>query len=106
MELTVSKDPLDGNDPILILSFLTRFVREANGLHTTKAQAYLAFPFFLRGFGAVPDDGGISVPSFDVVHLYVRLARLNPRSNINDRRSGCCLTGVDAQMGIGACDPV
>lgn len=38
-----------GEDPILVLRFLERFVYEAGFIRMTEGQAYTALPFFLRG---------------------------------------------------------
>ncbi len=50
LDFTLSKHVFDSSDPISVLTFLTRFVRDANILEISKAQAYLALPYFLRGF--------------------------------------------------------
>ncbi len=39
LDLTLSKHVFDGSDPIRVLSFLDRFVREANILEISEAQA-------------------------------------------------------------------
>lgn len=69
MEITLRKQMFSGTDGILVLNFLACFVREANILEMSEAQAYLALPQFLQGFAlsqfeAVRDssaggDGGV-----------------------------------------------
>lgn len=50
MHLTLGKHIFDGKDQILILKFLARFVREADVLRMSEAQAFIALPHFLTGF--------------------------------------------------------
>ena len=49
LELTMHKSKFDGTDPITILSFLARIVRECDTLDMSEAQAYIALPYFLTG---------------------------------------------------------
>ena len=67
---TASSDlGFDGSDPIAILSFLSRFVSEADILTMKESQALLALPYFLKKSAlehfraardAEPEDGGIA----------------------------------------------
>ena len=49
LELTMRGHTFDGEDPIHVLDFLARFVREADTLKRSEAQAYIAVPYFIRG---------------------------------------------------------
>lgn len=49
LELSMKQHAFSGEDPILVLEFLTRFVEEADTLGMTETQAYLAFPYFVKG---------------------------------------------------------
>lgn len=49
MELTMKAHKFSGEDPILVLDFLSRFVAEADILRMSEAQAYIALPYFLTG---------------------------------------------------------
>lgn len=39
-----------GEDPILILNFITKYFQEAYVLGMSEAQAYISLPYFLSGF--------------------------------------------------------
>ena len=47
LNLTMKSHIFDGNDPIKIFDFLTRFVNEADMLNMSEAQAFIALPTFL-----------------------------------------------------------
>ena len=49
LELPMRCHTFDGRDPIHVLDFLARFVREADMLKMSEAQACIAVPYFLRG---------------------------------------------------------
>ena len=49
LEIVLKEHHFDGSDPIRILDFLARFVKEADIQDMTEAQAYLALPKFLGG---------------------------------------------------------
>ena len=49
MGLTMPPHRFTGEDPILILYFLRRFIGEAEQLAMSEDQAYIALPFFLKG---------------------------------------------------------
>lgn len=49
MNVTMLKQKFSGEDPILVLDFLARFVQEADVLEMSEAQAYVALPYFLSG---------------------------------------------------------
>lgn len=68
MNVSLRDLTFDGVDGILVLEFLARFVAEADILEMSEAQAFLALPYFLRGFaaeqfrstiGASRRDGGV-----------------------------------------------
>jgi len=68
MEIRLSQHHFSGKDPIMVLDFLSRFVREAEIQEMSEAQALLALPSFLNGFAKSqyeaaervnPQDGGI-----------------------------------------------
>ena len=48
MKLTMSKHKFDGNDPIRVFDFLSRFVNESEMLNMSEAQAFVALPMFLK----------------------------------------------------------
>ena len=48
MDLTMSKHKFDGNDPIRVFDFLTRFVNESDMLNMSEAQSFIALPMFLE----------------------------------------------------------
>ena len=50
MPITLRNHTFDGEDPIQVLAFLRHFVDEANTLDMNHAQAYIAIPYFLKGF--------------------------------------------------------
>jgi len=70
LDIKLNQQHFSGDDFILILEFLTRFVREANINEMSEAQAYLDLPSFLQGFAlsqfesvadtAYADDGGVT----------------------------------------------
>ena len=47
LNLTLKNHTFDGNDPIKIFDFLSRFVNEADMLNMSEAQAFIALPIFL-----------------------------------------------------------
>lgn len=50
--LTMKDASFNGDDPILVLEFLTRFADEADTLEMSEAQAFVALPYFLKGQAA------------------------------------------------------
>lgn len=58
MQLSMRNQCFTGDDPILVLNFLARFVAEADVLGMSDAQAYLVLPYILRG---VAEDDFISI---------------------------------------------
>ena len=48
LTLTLKSLAFDGDDPIMIFDFLTRFVNEADMLNMSEAQAFVARPAFLK----------------------------------------------------------
>ena len=70
MEYSLKEFRFNGQDPIRVLSFLAKFVEEAELLHMTEAQAFLALPKLLLGFAkeqydsvrgsADASEGGVS----------------------------------------------
>lgn len=51
MELKLFEHHFSGDDPILVMYFLTRFVPEANIQAMSEAQAFIALPSLLKEFG-------------------------------------------------------
>ena len=49
MGLTLLPHRFTGENPIMVLDFLRRFVSEAEQLAMSEEQAYIALPFFLKG---------------------------------------------------------
>jgi len=70
MELKLKEHHFSGNDPIMVIDFLTRLVREANIQGFSEAQMFLALPAFLEGKAlshyesgiefVPPEEGGVS----------------------------------------------
>jgi len=70
LDIKLNQQHFSGDDPILILDFLARFVREANINEPRSSQPHLALPSFLQGFArsqyesiadtAYADDGGVT----------------------------------------------
>ncbi len=48
--LTVRAHTFNGEDPIIVLDFLRRFMVQSATLGINETQAYIAVPYFLRGF--------------------------------------------------------
>ncbi|CAN8069510.1 unnamed protein product [Agarophyton chilense] len=49
MQLSLRNQSFSGEDPILVLYFLARFVAEADILGLTEGQAFIALPYFMKG---------------------------------------------------------
>lgn len=49
LSITLHKREFKGEEPILVLDFLTRFVREEDMLVMSEVQAYLTLPYFVKG---------------------------------------------------------
>ena len=49
MGLTMLPHRFTGEDPVLVLDFLCRFIGDAEQLAMSEDQAYIALPFFLKG---------------------------------------------------------
>ena len=70
MELKLKDHYFSGEDPVLVLDFLVRFCKEADTQGMSEAQAYLAVPYFLKGFAlnqfesvtetATSSEGGVT----------------------------------------------
>ena len=60
LTLTLKSHAFDGDDPILIFDFLTRFVNEADMLGMSEAQAFVALPAFLKGDAEVQFKANLS----------------------------------------------
>ena len=87
MALTLRNHTFDGGEPILVLAFLRHFMDEANTLDMNEAQAYIAVPYFLKGFAldqyqAVKDaysanKGAVSCWSETVQYLLISYVTSN-----------------------------
>ena len=69
MEITLKDYSFDGQDPIKVLEFLSKFCDEADTLEMTEAQAYVVLPYLLKGSakeqfnavkGTLAGDGGVT----------------------------------------------
>ena len=96
MALTFRNHTFDAEDPINVLAFLRYFVQEANRLDMNEAQAYIAIPYYLKGFAldqyqAVKDaysanEGGASCWPQAVQYLLkssVTCARIHGKQRCN-----------------------
>lgn len=72
MALKLSNHHFSGEDLIMVIDFLSRFVRDENIQEIFEAQTPVALPSFLKGFSrnqyeagpemVSPEEGGISSP--------------------------------------------
>lgn len=53
MYFSFKKHKFSGNDPTIVLDFLSRFVQEVNIQEMSKAQSFITLPSFLEGFPSV-----------------------------------------------------
>ena len=90
IEYNLKKFRFDGTDPIKILTFLAKFVEEADILRMSEAQAFIALPTFLSGqaqqqfnavCGASFEEGGVSCWPEAVQYL---LRSYTTSANINE----------------------
>lgn len=65
MELTLKDHRFSGEDPIRVLDFLARYVKEANIQAMSEAQAFIALPSFLIGFAKSQYEAGVQLTSPD-----------------------------------------
>ena len=87
MGLTMLPHRFTGEDPILVLDFLRRFIGEAEQLAMSEDQAYITLPFFLKGeakshYEAVMDttsegEGGVTCWPEEVQYLLRSYATAN-----------------------------
>ena len=61
MDIKLKQHHFTGEDPIMVLDFLARFVREANIQEMSEAQAFLALPHFLDGFAKSQYEAGVEL---------------------------------------------
>ena len=71
LEVTMKERKFDGADKIKVLSFLARFVREADLIGMSEAQAVLAFPHFLKGNASTRYEAANSVESWPETVQYL-----------------------------------
>ena len=72
MEVTLKDRKFDGVDKIKVLSFLSRFVREADLLGMSEAQAVLAIPSFLKGNASIRYEAANNVGTWpDTVQYFL-----------------------------------
>ena len=63
MGITLNERKFDGSDPILIIDFLVRFVKEANVHKLSEAQAFVTLPYFLNGMAREEFESASNLPS-------------------------------------------